>query len=305
MRSTRPMMTATAVALIALAGMVAYGAAVLGTKPSYLTVDPSPVPNEHAITKMIWAPGLDDGYVPQGITVADGMVLLSAYRSTDPRVGSGPCRIFRIAPDTGASTGFLDLPAGCGHAGGLAYLGKGALVVADTRRLYRIDVQRAFEKGSARDAVTSVVSLAGEVKGSFVDFDGTDLWTGVYDKDESRSKVFRFALTVFDELNGTGSLTEARALSVIAVPAESQGAAFDREGTLWITASSSRFGRLYKLDPKTGEKRASWEMVIGIEDIGFDAAGRLWAVSEAGSQRWSRWSKAFPIVFQLDVTRLR
>jgi hypothetical protein len=46
-------------------------------------------------------------------------------------------------------------------------------------------------------------------------------------------------------------------------------------------------------------------MIIGIEDIGFAPDRTLWSVSEAGSRRWSHWSKTFPIVFQMDVSRLR
>jgi len=229
---------------------------------------------------------------------------MSAYRSTDSKVGTGPCRVFRIDPRTGISSGFFDLPPECGHAGGLVYLGKDSLVVADTRRLYRIEMGRAFTERSAQDALRGTVRLGGEVKGSFVDFDGRDLWLGVYDKDESRAKSYRFSLTIFEEFDGKGSLTEARALAVLPMPAEAQGAAFDRDGSLWITASGSRFGKLYKLDPKTGTRIASSDMVIGIEDIGFDAEGRLWAVSEAGSQRWLRWSKVFPIVFQIDPSKL-
>jgi hypothetical protein len=298
-------LTALITCAIALIAIVAYAAEVLGKKPGYLLSGASSPPNKQAITKMIWAPGLDDGYVPQGISVAEGSVLLSAYRSTDPKVGRGPCRVFRIAPETGTYTGFFDLPSDCGHAGGLAYLGNDSLVVADTRRLYQIDMQRAFEQQSAQNALKSTVILAGEVKGSFVDFDGTALWVGVYDKGEAKSKFYRFALTVLDEFNGTGRLTEQRALTTLPVPTQAQGAAFDLDGNLWVTSSSSRFGMLYKLNPKTGEKLASYEMIIGIEDIGFDAGGTLWSVSEAGSQRWLQWSKTFPIVFQMDLSRLR
>lgn len=164
---------------------------------------------------------------------------------------------------------------------------------------------KAFEQNSARNALQATVSLGGEVKGSFVEFDGIDLWLGVFDKDESKSKVYRFPLKILDDFNGTGLVTEDRALTALAVPAEAQGAAFDREGNLWITSSSNRFGMLHKLNPRTGQKLASYEMVIGIEDIGVDADGRLWAVSEAGSQRWSRWSQTFPIIFLLDISRLR
>ena len=207
-------MTAVVACGIALIGALAHGTEVLGKKPGYLTFGPSSVPNEQAITKMIWVPGLDN-------------------------------------------------------------------------------------------ALKNTVGLSGEVKGSFIDFDGTDLWVGVYDKEASKSKIYRFPLTILDEFNRTRSLTEDRALTALAVPAEAQGAAFDRDGNLWITSSSSRFGMLYKLNPKTGEKLASYEMVVGIEDIGFDAEGKLWSVSEAGSQRWSRWSTLFPILFRLDVSRLK
>jgi hypothetical protein len=39
-------------------------------------------------------------------------------------------------------------------------------------------------------------------------------------------------------------------------------------------------------------------MVIGIEDIAFDDAGRLWSVSEAGVLRWQRWGKTFPVLWR-------
>ena len=57
---------------------MAGAADVLSTKPGYLWGGPSSVPNEQAITRMIWAPGLDEGYVPQGLTVADDAVLVAA-----------------------------------------------------------------------------------------------------------------------------------------------------------------------------------------------------------------------------------
>jgi hypothetical protein len=50
---------------------------------------------------------------------------------------------------------------------------------------------------------------------------------------------------------------------------------------------------------------AQHELVIGTEDLEFDDQGRLWSVSEAGSQRWIKWSKTYPVVFQLDLSRLK
>jgi streptogramin lyase len=80
---------------------------------------------------------------------------------------------------------------------------------------------------------------------------------------------------------------------------------FDASGALWLASSNSKYGALYRLDPKTGAVQAKFEMVIGIEDLGFDTEGRLWSVSEAGTRRWSKWSKTYPVIFQIDVSALK
>jgi hypothetical protein len=46
-------------------------------------------------------------------------------------------------------------------------------------------------------------------------------------------------------------------------------------------------------------------MPAGIEDIEFAPDGRLWAVSEAGSQCWNAWPSFFPVVFSRDVDALQ
>ena len=90
---------------------------VLGKKPHHVFGGASSVVNNQAITKMIWAPGIDDGYVPQGLTVAEGSVLLSGYKSTDPKVARGPCRVFKLThkrantPVTSICRRIVDMPA--------------------------------------------------------------------------------------------------------------------------------------------------------------------------------------------------
>ncbi len=295
---------ATVVVLGALLPPTANAIEVLGKKPSHIWDGPSAVANDQAITKMIWAPGIDDGYVPQGMTWADGAVYLSAYRSTDTKVDKGPCRIFKVDPESGNTLGQFDLPADCGHAGGLAYAGKGLLIAADTRRLYKIDMAAAFAPGSSSNAVNATVSLSGELKGSFVDFDGDSLFIGSYEKDATKAKGHFLPLTVFDTHNGK-TVNETATSRSIALPPEAQGAAFDKAGNLWISASGSRFGQLSRLDSKTGQTLLSFEMVIGMEDIAFDDEGRLWSVSEAGSLRWQKWSKTFPVLFRVDPGKLK
>lgn len=277
---------------------------ILGRKPGYLPGEASAVPNEQAITRAIWAPGLDEGYVPQGVGFEAGHVLVSGYRSTDPRVGTGPCRVFRIEASTGREAGSFDMPGECGHAGGIAGVGGGVIVVSDTRRLYRIDVARALATGKGEDGLTATLRLSGRLKGSFAAFDGRHLWIGTYDKDASKARLHRLALKLFDEHDGR-TVTDDMAEASLPIPAEAQGAAFDKAGALWLASSSSRQGTLYRLDPATGAVLARHEVVIGTEDLEFDDQGRLWTVSEAGSQRWSKWSATYPVVFQLDLSKLR
>lgn len=303
-RQFRNVAVATTVVLGAFLPLTASAMEVLGKKPSHIWGGPSSVANDQAITKMIWAPGIDDGYVPQGMTWADGAVYLSAYRSTDPKVDRGPCRIFKVDPESGNTLGQFDLPADCGHAGGLAYAGKSLLIAADTRRLYKIDMAAAFAPGDSSNAVTATVSLSGELKGSFVDFDRDSVFIGSYEKDATKAKGHFLPLTVFDTHNGK-TVNETAASRSIPLPPAAQGAAFDKAGNLWISASGSRFGQLSRLDSKTGQTLSSFEMVIGIEDIAFDDEGRLWSVSEAGSLRWQKWSKTFPVIFRVDPGKLK
>ena len=120
---------------LALVAGSALAADPLGTAPTYASRTLGPVPNEQAITRRIWAPGLDDGYVPQGLAVVGAALYVASYHSVDVKQDRGPCRVFRIDMTTGATTGTLDLPASCGHAGGLARGPSGRLLVADTREV--------------------------------------------------------------------------------------------------------------------------------------------------------------------------
>jgi hypothetical protein len=291
-----------ALAILLTTGSHAGAAEVLGTRPAHLSGELPAVPNDAAILSRIWAPEINEGYVPQGVTVADGALLVSSYRSADPKVGSGPCRVYRIDPVSGRTTGQFDMPPACGHAGGLAYLGQGMLLVADTRKLYKIDLARAL--GGQGDFVVATLTLGGDMKGSLAGFDGKSIFIASSEKDEAKARAYYLPLSLFDTHDGA-VLTPAEASRSFAVPTLAQGAAFDRDGALWMTFSNSKAGALKRLDAASGAVLASYEMVIGVEDISFDPQGRLWTVSEAGSLRWSRWSHAYPLLFSIDPARLR
>jgi hypothetical protein len=142
------------------------------------------------------------------------------------------------------------------------------------------------------------------MKGSLAGFDGKSIFIASSEKDADRARGFLLPLSLFDTHDGA-VLKQADASRILAVPPLAQGAAFDRDGGLWMTFSNSRAGALKKLDAASGAVLASYDMVIGVEDIAFDAQGRLWTVSEAGSLRWSRWSHAYPVLFSIDPALLR
>jgi hypothetical protein len=255
--------------------------APLGQKPSYITRDLSSVPNEQAIVRRFWAPGLDAGDTPQGLSVTGSLVHMVGY-------GAGGCRIYSLNPNTGAVIRVVPVPS-CKHGGGLAALSDGRLVVADTRAL-------SVMSGSS---VSARITLTGALRGSFADFDGRDLWIGSYERD-SGGTLWRFPLTVL----ARPSISEADATSSILIPARAQGMAFG-PGGLWVSYSSSTFGRLARVDAATGAELASYDMPAGIEDLGFSSDGLLWAVSEAGAKKYTQWKTNFPLVFAIDVARLR
>jgi len=292
-------------AVLGITFLIAFGdSPLLGKKPSYVLSRPDPVPNEKAIITRIWAPGLDDGYVPQGVAIAEGAILISTYQSTHPVQDTGPCRVFRIDPKTGGTTGQFDLPTECGHAGGMEYVGNNVIYVVDTRRLFKIDLSRALQDENTNNSLIKSVKLSGDLKGSFLGFDGSDLWIGVYSKTKD-AKIYRMPQSVIDKTQEGETIKPEQAGTALPVSPASQGAAFDKQGNLWLTQSSSKFGRLQTIDSKDGKVLAEYNMVIGVEDITFDEEGRLWSVSEAGTRRWLKWKTLFPIIFQMDLEKLK
>lgn len=128
---------------------------------------------------------------------------------------------------------------------------------------------------------------------------------GSSEKGTEKAMAHRLSVGIFDEFNGKAAIKEDKALSSIPIPTEANGMAFDAGGALWLASSNSKYGALYRINASTEAVQSRYEMVIGIEDLGFDESGKLWAVSEAGSRRWSKWAKTYPVIFQLDVSALK
>lgn len=294
------------VVVMVLAGCAAIGGGgkVMGTRPAYLQSITEAVPNAAALGDRIYTPALDDGYVPQGLTAAGGFLYVSSYQPTpDLKANTGPCRVFRIEAATGKSAGGFDLPAGtCTHSGGLAHVGNGRLFLADTHQLFLIDIEKALASGTAAGA-SQAVKIAGELRGSYATFDGTYAWIGTWTREQPKARIFRLDPNLFDRYDGQ-TVQEERAVESIPVPLEAQGAAFDQAGNLWVSASNSKWGKLYRLD-RLGRVQAQYEMVAGLEDLTFDDSGRLWGLSESGTRKYLHWETKFPFIFQIDTGKLK
>ncbi|MEO8004841.1 MAG: hypothetical protein ABI771_08040 [Betaproteobacteria bacterium] len=282
--------------------------AVMGDAPGYTNRSLTVVPNAQAMRTRIWSPRLGDGWVPQGVAVGGGFLWVSAYQSTDSKQSRGPCRVFQVDPADGGVAGQFTLPAACGHAGGIAHTGDRYLYVADTRVLFRIDTQAALAAGQCEPLGCSTISLAGGLRGSSLAFRQGVLWLAAYvQAGNGTGRMWQVSEQKILGLiaRGGGALDESAADRVVRIADQTQGAAADADGTLWLTQSSGQFGRLQQIDAVSGQVMKSYTMPAGIEDIEFGPDGRLWAVSEAGSRRWNTWPTFFPLVFSLDAKALQ
>jgi hypothetical protein len=266
----------------------------LGRAPTYTTRTITDFLNSQAVSRRIWVPGLDEGYVPQGLTIAGGQLYVSAYQSDNTEQSRGACRLYRVSMSTGAVTGMLDLPSTCGHAGGLAKGPSGRLYVADTRIVFEV----ALNSGPNIGRVLRSIRLSGGVKGSFAAASKGALWLGSYERG-SPGQLLAFPFEKIKDM-----LSDEDATARLTLPSEAQGAGFDGNGRLWISRSGSRFGELLRLNGSNGSVESRYEMPSGIEDLSF-SGGALWTLSEAGSKRWIGWSGYHPIIMKIDTGKLR
>jgi hypothetical protein len=277
------------------------GGRILGTRPGYGPGATATVPNAAAIDRLIWMPGLDSGWNPQGLAYARGSLFVSAYLSRRFDRYRGPCRVFRLDPATGEETGRLDVPHPCGHAGGLAYAGTDMLYVADTRTLFAVSLDRAFA-GSPPGWRT--IPLGRGVDGGFAASATAAIWLGSY-REERPGRVLRYATATLDALANGAPLELGLAATRSRVPSYTQGAALDRSGSLWLARSDIGWGWLERRDPATLALAARYPAPAGIEGIAFAPDGRLWAVSEAGSRHIPWRYPFFPFVFRIDPALLQ
>lgn len=283
---------------------------IQGGRPHYGPERVAEVPNEQAIVRRLWVPGLDDGFDPQGLALADGALLISGYSSVAEGVHRGPCRVFRLDQDSGRDTAHLDVPPPCGHAGGVADDSSGGddgmLYVADTKMLFATNLRQAF---TDRALPFSGRPLGDGVVGALAMSAPGAVWLGTY-REKENGRLYRFAAGRIAHLPYGTPLTVADAESQVPIPSYAQGAAIDRNGSLWVARSDTRWGELDRLDPKTGAVLKRYKAPPQIEGIAFDSEGLLWAVSEAGVRHdydyffIRQLTPFFPLVYAIDPSKL-
>lgn len=273
---------------------------VLGKRPSYGPATVSTVLNLAAIDSLLWVPGLDEGWNPQGLAIVEGSLLVSVYQSNHFGVNRGPCRVFRVDPGTGRETGHFDVPPPCGHAGGLAYAGGSRLYITDTHTLFEADLRSAFTDPAS---AFRTFRLGPGLRGALAASGRGEIWIGTYEENQP-GRILRFDRGVLDGLPDGAVLSEGLASAAAIIPSYTQGAAVTTSGTLWVSRSEIGWGALEELDIGSGRVGRRYPVPGGIEGISFDSDGGIWAVSEAGA-RHNRWiSSFFPVIFRLDINRL-
>jgi hypothetical protein len=273
---------------------------VLGQQPSYGPATVTVVPNLAAIDRLIWMPGLDRGWDPQGLAVVGDAILVSAYRSNANWQNRGPCRVFRLDPESGTETGHFDVPPPCGHAGGLAYAGAGKLFISDTHTLFEVDLDRPFVWSAPQ---FRSYALGRGVSGGFAVSGKNNIWIGNYEETRA-ARAFNYDVATIARLADGATLRAEAATAALRVPSYAQGGALDRSGHFWVARSDIGWGFLDELDAAHGALEARYPVCAGIEGIAFDRTGRLWAVSEDGAQHLPWHYPFFPLIFRLDPAML-
>ncbi len=127
-------------------------------------------------------PGLDEGFVPQGVTylTEENVYLLCGYMDDDT---ASRVYVLKEGAYTGISLQNTDGSVYTGHAGGLTAAGD-YVYVSNNKRLYVLDKQTvlAAENG---DTAAFIGEIGVPCRASFCSSDGERVYVGEYHKDEN------------------------------------------------------------------------------------------------------------------------
>lgn len=140
------------------------------------------------------APGLEDGFIPQGICFVEnmGMFAISGYMPNDADGNKQFSRIYFVNPETNESKMFI-IDGYTGHAGGIASDGSDIWISSGgssttNGKIYHFTVDMFSGKSGATVAYDGYFSVP--VKGSVLYCDGKRLWVSeFYNNDKDSNKV--------------------------------------------------------------------------------------------------------------------
>lgn len=139
-------------------------------------------------------PGLDDGFIPQGICFVEnlGVFAISGYMPNDTNGNKQYSRIYLVNPETNESKMFV-IDGFTGHAGGIASNGNDVWVSSGgssstNGKIYHFTTD--MFKGESGSAVNYDGYFSVPVKGSVLYCDGEKLWVSeFYNNDKDSNKV--------------------------------------------------------------------------------------------------------------------
>ena len=272
------------------------------THGEVLPLDDSPpilssFPNDDAGCDAVWIPGLENGFVAQGLGVmVDDTTYLSGYihPPEDPKDDkSGEhCAIAHVSLTTGEVLDSYDFDRStCKHGGGIAIDSDLRVWIADTRKLLLVTGPMFTNPDPAAAKIDKDDFEKGGLKASFlVDGRPGHLWVGSWIQDGPAGKIYEFTTDYLEERATVGGpIKKSAATDARSIPLDTQGAAFNG-GALFAASSNSKTGFL-KTDHGT------FGFGPGVEEIQF-AGECLWAVFEAGARIYQK--KSFPVIARFD-----
>lgn len=283
-------------------------------------------------------PGLDDGFIPQGICYIEesGMFAISGYMPDDKDGNKQYSRIYFVNPDTNESKMFI-IDKFTGHAGGIASNGNDLWISSggsssSNGKIYHFTVDMfTGESGSSvkYDGYFSV-----PVKGSVLYCDGDKLWVSeFYNNDKDSNKVntehhkgknHAWSCGYNLPLDVDYSAKETKAPDVIlSIPDKVQGMSITADGEVIFSTSYGRRNdsRIYVFEPYTewdtetvsvfGEdvpvyisrKKNTvirFKMPTLMEGIDYHD-GKLYIVYESGANEYSDAKEINKNVWELDI----
>ena len=140
---------------------------------------------------------------------------------------------------------------------------------------------------------------------SFLTFHEGALWFGRFARaTDDAPRLYRVLVDKIFGAAVTSPLQPRDATHSMPIPLLVQGAVFDAQDKLWLSASVQKEGWLYRVAVDDGRVLATYSMPAGIEGLAATTAGRIWAVGECGSRRWLASPTFYPLIFEMDLTSL-